>query len=147
MAYKLPPFCARSPETHSIDHIIKTRFEQLQQQFAGVAAPALCVRKVTAELTFKQAIEPFNLLLLTKLTAVVGRTASRCAAMRARFTIEPAICPPADGARFSEKDPCPRGGIAWLWGRDSVPLPLSSFKYAGVLAAGIRYAVPASHQK
>src|SRR5260364_191960 len=103
MAYKLPPFCARSPETHSIDHIIKTRFEQLQQQFAGVAAPALCVRKVTAELTFKQAIEPFNLLLLTKLTAVVGRTASRCAAMRARFTIEPAFVRQRTARAFQKK--------------------------------------------
>ena len=71
---KLTRFGARRAEAHTVNHIVKTAFEEGKQRFAGVALTAGGFGVVTAELTFENAVGALHLLLFTQLRAVVGET-------------------------------------------------------------------------
>ena len=70
---KLTRFGARRAEAHTVNHIVKTAFEEGKQRFAGVALTAGGFGVVTAELTFENAVGALHLLLFTQLDRVVAQ--------------------------------------------------------------------------
>ena len=66
--------CVRSgmSKTHSIDHVVQTRFEEVQQVRAGYSPSLVGDFEIAAELTFENAINPFRLLFLAELQGIIG---------------------------------------------------------------------------
>ena len=85
---QLTCFSARRTETHAVDHIVKTRFQNRQQVGAGVALAAVSLFKVASELLLQNALHALDLLLLAKLQAVVGRTGTGGAAVLTWLGVE-----------------------------------------------------------
>ena len=63
---------AGGSQAHAVDDVVETGFQQLQQQFAGVAALAGSFGKVATELALQDAVHALDFLLLTQLQAIVA---------------------------------------------------------------------------
>ena len=66
VVYKLTSCCTSRSDTQAIYNIVKTAFEILKENFTGNAAGCCCLIKHVTELTFKNTICVFSLLLLSK---------------------------------------------------------------------------------
>src|SRR5690606_32629668 len=71
--------------------VVETRFEQLDQGFAGVATTTLGFQEVLMELLLHKTIHALQLLLLAQLHAVVGQARARRATMLARLAVALAL--------------------------------------------------------
>ena len=67
MPDKLPGGFARWGESQTIDEIIETAFQQLQQIFTGYALFLSCLGKLIAELLFENAVNTTGFLFFSKL--------------------------------------------------------------------------------
>ncbi|MCY1438506.1 hypothetical protein D9M71_547090 [compost metagenome] len=72
MRNQLTGFSAGSAVAHTVNDVVQTAFEQLQQVLTSSAFLAGCFFVVTAELTLENAVDTTDLLLFTQLSAVVG---------------------------------------------------------------------------
>src|SRR5690606_13136837 len=77
VAHQLTRFRAGRTEAHAVGDVVETRFQQLQQGFAGVALAARRFSEVAAELAFQDAVHALDLLLFTQLVAVVRGAGTR----------------------------------------------------------------------
>src|SRR5699024_936123 len=82
---------ARGAKAHAVDNVVKTAFEQLDEDFTRVAPTTLGFLEVAAELFFEYAVHALELLLFTQLQAVVGCARARGAAMLAGAGIKLAL--------------------------------------------------------
>ncbi|MNE31207.1 hypothetical protein D3C80_1247590 [compost metagenome] len=73
---QLTGFSASSAVAHTVDDVVQTAFEQLQQVLTSSAFLAGRFFVITAELTLEHTVDTTNFLLLTQLGAVVGLTAT-----------------------------------------------------------------------
>src|SRR5690606_8060217 len=85
---QLARFGAGRTKAHAINDVVQARLEQLDEHFAGVAATTLGFGEVLAELFFKNAVHPLELLLFAQLQTVVGSAGARNAAMLAGLGLE-----------------------------------------------------------
>jgi hypothetical protein len=67
MANKLPGLLPGVGESHAIDDVVETGFQNLEEIVARDAAATLGLHEVFVELTLHDAVEPSHLLLLAKL--------------------------------------------------------------------------------
>src|ERR1700712_63659 len=88
VADQLARFSARGAETHAVHDVIETRLKQLKKVFARRAFTAISFSEITAELTFKYAVNTLNFLFFAKLRAVVRRTSARRTTMLTRLAVE-----------------------------------------------------------
>ncbi|MCY1452325.1 hypothetical protein D9M71_692370 [compost metagenome] len=79
MRNQLTGFGTSSAKAHTINDVIQTALEQLQQVLAGCTLLGGCFLVVTAELTLENAIDATYFLFLAQLGAVVGLTATALA--------------------------------------------------------------------
>ncbi|MNS85739.1 hypothetical protein D3C72_1196130 [compost metagenome] len=71
VADQLTRFSAGRAKAHAVANVVQTRFQQLQQRFAGVAFTTVCFSEVAAELTFQHAVHALDFLLFAQLVTVV----------------------------------------------------------------------------
>src|SRR5690606_24037975 len=102
---QLTAFRTRGAKTHTVNNVIQTGFQQLQQVFTGSTFTARGFGVVATELLLKNAIHTANFLLFTQLGAVVGQTAATGAVLTrcglhvaltvecANPTLQKQICP------------------------------------------------------
>src|SRR5687767_2226130 len=69
-------FSARARKTKAIRDIVQTAFEQHEQCLTGDPLGAVGLGEGAAKLIFQQAVNPFDLLLLAQLDAVLGELRS-----------------------------------------------------------------------
>ena len=74
----------RSAEAHTINNVVETPFQQLEQVFAGRAAQAVGLFVIVRELRFEYAVDAAQLLLLAQLRAIVRGTALALAMLAGR---------------------------------------------------------------
>src|SRR5215212_440599 len=74
MADKLASLLPRVGESHPVDDVIESGFQNLQEIVAGHTAPALRLHEMLVELAFHDAVEPAHLLLLAKLESKLRRS-------------------------------------------------------------------------
>ena len=72
MGNQLAGFRTGSAQAKPIDDVVKPQFKQLEQIFARLALHALGILIGLSELTLKNTIETFGLLLFTQLGSVFG---------------------------------------------------------------------------
>jgi hypothetical protein len=64
---KLPSLLPRVGESHSVDDVVETGFQNLEEVVAGNATSALSLYEVLVELALHDAVESTDFLLLAKL--------------------------------------------------------------------------------
>src|SRR5690606_30015699 len=87
---QLTSFGTRGAKTHTVYNVIQTTLEQLQQVLTGSALQTGSFLVVVAELTFEDAVDTTNFLLLAQLSAVLGETTATLT-MHARRTLQLAL--------------------------------------------------------
>ena len=78
-------------ETHAVDDVVQTAFEQAQQVFAGVALEGRRLGVVVAELTLEHTVDALDLLLFTQLNSIVGHAHALVGAMLAGLVFQLAL--------------------------------------------------------
>src|SRR5450830_389908 len=79
VGHQLTRFSASRAEAHTINDVVQTRFQQLQQCFAGVALATVRFSEVATELALEHAVDTLDLLLFAQLVAVVRSASTRSA--------------------------------------------------------------------
>src|SRR5690625_3879714 len=103
MGDQLTRFGAGGTKAHAVHDVVKTAFEQFDQDFTRVATTTLGFDKITTELLFKYAVHALELLLFAKLQAVIGRARTRRAAVLARAGFQSALGIQRTTGAFQEK--------------------------------------------
>ncbi len=70
MVYQLARLSARGGKTCTVNRIVQPTFEQEQKVFAGNPLHARSALEIVTELSFKDEVDAFDLLLLAQLLAV-----------------------------------------------------------------------------
>src|SRR5471030_2399723 len=89
--HQLTRFSAGRAEAHAVSDVVQTRFQQLQQRFAGVAFTTVGFSEVAAELAFQDAVHAFDFLLFAQLVAVVRGAGAGFNAVLAWFDVQFAL--------------------------------------------------------
>ena len=74
MADELARFSSGRAEAHSVDDVVKPRFEQPQEVFAGRALAPRRLGEVAPKLPLEQAIGATQLLLFAQLLAIIRQS-------------------------------------------------------------------------
>jgi len=82
--HELPSFLLGTSKTHSLNNVIKSSFEELQQIIARNTLHPLSFLKITAELTFQHTVYAPNFLFFPELYAIFRLFYSRLAMLSGR---------------------------------------------------------------
>src|SRR6185437_535561 len=91
MRHELARFGARRSQSHPVDDVVETRFEELQQVRARRALALRRLGEIAPELPLEHTVDPAQLLLFAELMAVVRRARAGPHAMLARLGVELAL--------------------------------------------------------
>src|SRR5690606_16135449 len=91
VVHQLASFSARGAETHAVNDVVQTRFEQLDEGLTRVAAAAFGFNEVLAELLFQHTVHALQLLLFAQLHAEIRSARTRGTAMLTGLGFELAL--------------------------------------------------------